>query len=178
MSALYKKYTYPLNLLLDICGSPPNVRAEELQAVLEQVLDTLPEQKRQALSLRYVHRLSFDNIGAQMGVSGAWACQLVSKGLRMLRHPSRYKRLTAPRNQKADRYLPSPDFPIWGLGLSVYPYNLLLRHGVSTVSDILSLSREELSSIRGMGKKSYAEVIEKLSALGYDISPYVDGEDL
>ena len=178
MNMSYKNYTYPLNLLRDICGTDrlPNIRAEELQAVLEQLLTTLPEWERQALSLRYVQQLTFDHIGAQMGISGVRAGQLVSKGLRMLRHPTRYKRLIAPGSQKAnevDACPLSPDFPIGGMGLSINPYNCLLRHGVVTVADILRLTREDLLSIRGMGKKSYDEVIEKLAALGYDVSPYM-----
>lgn len=97
-SCTYMAYEYPLNLFIALFGKKRLIEydAKEFANALEQLLDTLPHRERQALSLRYVRQLSFGNIGAQMGLSGARAGQLVSKGLRMLRHPTRFKRLIAP----------------------------------------------------------------------------------
>lgn len=52
--------------------------------------------------------------------------------------------------------------PIKKFGFSVRTYNALARIGVETIGDLTMLSKKYLLSTRGMGKKSFGEIISKL----------------
>ncbi len=52
--------------------------------------------------------------------------------------------------------------PIEGLSFSMRVENLLKRNGLNTLDDIVHKSKEELSSIRGLGVGSLAEIESKL----------------
>lgn len=52
------------------------------------------------------------------------------------------------------------DVAISALGLSVRPFGSLIRAGISTISQIIPLSREELLDLPNMGAKSVAEILE------------------
>ncbi|MBQ5315593.1 MAG: DNA-directed RNA polymerase subunit alpha [Oscillospiraceae bacterium] len=56
------------------------------------------------------------------------------------------------------------------LELSVRSFNCLKRAGINTVNDLISRSEEEMMKVRNLGKKSFDEVKEKLSSLGYSLS--------
>ena len=59
--------------------------------------------------------------------------------------------------------------PIEDLDLSLRSYNCLKRAEINTVGDIVTKDLQELSKIRNFGKKSFAEVEEKITALGLEI---------
>ena len=61
------------------------------------------------------------------------------------------------------------DIPIEELELSVRSYNCLRRHGDNTVGDICKMSYDELISVRNLGRRSCAEIIDKLHSLGVDL---------
>lgn len=56
------------------------------------------------------------------------------------------------------------------LDLSLRSFNCLKRAGIDTVGDIVSRSASELSKIKNFGKKSFAEVEEKINAIGLAIT--------
>ena len=53
--------------------------------------------------------------------------------------------------------------PIKKFGFSVRTYNALARIGVETIGDLTMLSKKYLLSTRGMGKKSFGEIINRLN---------------
>ena len=53
------------------------------------------------------------------------------------------------------------------LGLSVRSYNCLSRAGIYTIEDLTQYSAEQIKLIRNLGPRSFDEVIEKLSLIGY-----------
>jgi len=55
------------------------------------------------------------------------------------------------------------------LDLSVRSYNCLKRAGVNTVQDLLSKTQEDMLKVRNLGKKSYEEVMNKLTELGLSL---------
>lgn len=55
------------------------------------------------------------------------------------------------------------------LDLSVRSFNCLKRAGINTVNDLIEKSEEEMMKIRNLGKKSFDEVREKLSSLGFQM---------
>lgn len=61
------------------------------------------------------------------------------------------------------------DLMIEQLELSVRPLNCLKRAKINMVSELTSLSIDELNKIKNLGKKSAEEIIEKLTAMGYSL---------
>ena len=61
------------------------------------------------------------------------------------------------------------------LDLSVRSYNCLMREGITTVSQLVSLSESQLMNIRNFGQKSVDEVREKLDVLGLTLKDSVPG---
>ncbi|NLC78711.1 MAG: DNA-directed RNA polymerase subunit alpha [Ruminococcaceae bacterium] len=56
------------------------------------------------------------------------------------------------------------------LDLSVRSFNCLKRAGINTVEDLINKSEEDMMKVRNLGVKSLEEVLEKLKALGYNLS--------
>ncbi len=63
----------------------------------------------------------------------------------------------------ADKY----NTPIEELSLSVRAYNCLKRSGLMTVGQVLEKSADELMTLRNFGQKSYFELKDRLTELGY-----------
>jgi len=61
------------------------------------------------------------------------------------------------------------DKPIEELDFSVRAYNSLKRGGINTVSDLTEMNYTEIQKIKNLGKKSFEEVLAKLSGLGIEI---------
>lgn len=86
----YKEYDYPMNLLLDLrlgqdTPSTATAASDEYLNVLEQVISSLPEHERLAVTSRYKLQMTFDEIGVLLDLSGSRAGQLTAKGLRLQR---------------------------------------------------------------------------------------------
>lgn len=60
------------------------------------------------------------------------------------------------------------------LDLSVRSYNCLKRAGINNVEDLIGKSQEEMMKVRNLGRKSMEEVIGKLEALGFTLTPEED----
>lgn len=56
--------------------------------------------------------------------------------------------------------------PVEELDLSVRAYNCLKRAGLHSLSDLTSMSENEMMKIRNLGKKSLKEVIDKIKDMG------------
>jgi DNA-directed RNA polymerase subunit alpha len=54
-------------------------------------------------------------------------------------------------------------------GLSGRALKILKEHGIETVGDLVKLSKKELESLKGLGKKSIAEIEKFLSNLGIEL---------
>ncbi len=52
------------------------------------------------------------------------------------------------------------------LDLSVRSFNCLKRAGINTVADLVNTTEEEMMKVRNLGRKSYEEVVNKLSDMG------------
>lgn len=53
---------------------------------------------------------------------------------------------------------------------SVRTYNCLKRHGIKTISELATLSYDELWNIRNLGRKCVKEIIDKLKEYGYTVN--------
>jgi RNA polymerase sigma factor (sigma-70 family) len=54
--------------------------------------------------------------------------------------------------------------PLELLGLSIRPYNALIRRGIRTIEQLVVMSEEKIQSIPNIGTKSWAEIQDKLKA--------------
>lgn len=61
------------------------------------------------------------------------------------------------------------DMTIEELDLSVRSYNCLKRAGINTVEELIRKTEEDMMKVRNLGKKSLAEVKEKLAALSLSL---------
>ncbi|MBQ1271136.1 MAG: DNA-directed RNA polymerase subunit alpha [Clostridia bacterium] len=52
------------------------------------------------------------------------------------------------------------------LDLSVRSFNCLKRAGINTVADLVNTTEEDMMKVRNLGRKSYEEVVNKLSDMG------------
>lgn len=53
--------------------------------------------------------------------------------------------------------------------LTDFSYNTILtlsRSGIATISDLARMSNDEIARIRGLGRKGYNEIIERLGRVG------------
>jgi DNA-directed RNA polymerase subunit alpha len=55
------------------------------------------------------------------------------------------------------------------LDLSVRSYNCLKRAGINTVDELIRKTEEDMMKVRNLGKKSLAEIKEKLAELGLSL---------
>lgn len=56
------------------------------------------------------------------------------------------------------------------LDLSVRSFNCLKRAGINTVDDLINKSEEEMMKVRNLGRKSFEEVRDKLTSLGFQLN--------
>lgn len=156
------------------------------------LLGTLSPRERECIRLYFKEGYTLESIGNQLGVTRERVRQIISKGLRRMKHPSRLKYLRHGKelyelqnsvlkmqedlqrkiNTIAKRIaMPSlcsvqaqavELMPIDVLELSVRPYHCLRRAGINTIGDLLSTSEDELRVIRNLGNKSVKEILTKL----------------
>lgn len=62
------------------------------------------------------------------------------------------------------------DMSIEDMDFSVRSYNCLRRAEIGTLRELVSKTEEEIAKLRGMGRKSLEEIIEKLSIVGLSLT--------
>ena len=78
-----------------------------------------------------------------------------------------YDKLTLEDVKSKEKVL---EMTIEELDLSVRSFNCLKRAGINTVEDLINKSEEDMMKVRNLGVKSLEEVLEKLKALGFNLS--------
>ena len=63
------------------------------------------------------------------------------------------------------------EMTIEDLDLSVRSFNCLKRAGIHTVEDLVNKTEAEMMKVRNLGRKSLEEVLAKLDALGFSLTP-------
>ena len=69
------------------------------------------------------------------------------------------------------------DMKIEELDFTVRSYNCLKKAGVNTISDLTSMTYNELLKIKNLGKKSLNEIIDKMKELGYDLDDNTSNDE-
>lgn len=195
---------YPDNLIDMFFADDADVDIDYIEEHFDEnftaLLETLSPRERDCIHLYFKDGYTLEAIAKQMGVTRERVRQIISKGLRRLKHPSKIKYLRygkelyelqnsvlkmreALENKIkiiAKRIaMPSPYsvqiqsvalMPIDVLDLTVRSYNCLRKAGINTIGDLLSISEDKLRTIKNLGNKSVAEILMKLE-------PYRDNVD-
>lgn len=150
---------------------------------LNFALSTLTEMEQRIFKLRFQDKLTYRDIGEKCERSHDRIRQILEKGCRKLRHPSRFNYIfygydafidmDAKRHgNKKEEKQNINEKPISELNLSTRTYNGLMRAGVDSVGYLIALVStddgcEELMKIRNLGKVSQNEIISVLKLNGY-----------
>lgn len=84
------------NFLCDLCSlsrkdNPENfIPYDDFDEVFDIVLDRLPERHKRAIILYYRDGLTLEEVGNELNVKRERVRQIISKGMRILRHPQNY----------------------------------------------------------------------------------------
>lgn len=79
-----------------------------------------------------------------------------------------------PSEMSIERFIKQP---IEDMELSVRSYNCLKRAGINSVEDLVNKTEEDMLKVRNLGKKSYEEVINKLSEFGLSLKAVEEEEE-
>lgn len=156
------------------------------------LLETLSPRESECIRLYFKEGYTLESVAKQKGVTRERVRQIIAKGLRRLKHPSRIKYLRYGKElyelqnsvlkMKEDlqnkinaiaKRIAMPSLcsvqapavelmPIDVLELTVRSYNCLRRAGINTIGDLLLIPEDELYFIRNLGNKSVKEILMKL----------------
>jgi DNA-directed RNA polymerase subunit alpha len=66
--------------------------------------------------------------------------------------------------------------PIDTLGLSARSFNCLDRSNIKYIGEIVLMSTNDLKNVKNLGKKSYDEIVDKLSEYGFEVGSDLPNE--
>lgn len=129
----------------------------------EEAIKTLTQREQSAVSMRFDGGKTLDYIGRDLGVSKERVRQIILKACRKLRRPMvrasfdhDYREKELYNKIKENVLDVSSNFLDF---LDVGTSNALMRSGINTIGEFLSLSDEDIEKIRGIGKKRSKELI-------------------
>ena len=191
-----KNYVWPYNLAFDIFEGSDKLR-QVLPFYLEDVLEVdLTERERLCIYYKYKDGETLQEIADHFNVTRERIRQILAKALRKLRNPSRTNKFLAaprleliearceiqelnkiieslkevkdiPKDVKVEEIIPVLATPIMALDLSVRSYNCLVRKGINTIGDLQNFKIVDFMKIRNLGLRSFHEIMEKLSEIGF-----------
>lgn len=146
-----------------------------LISCLEELINKQEERHIQFIKLRFWQNWNLKDIAKELGLSIEGARLNEEKIIRIFRNSTNkfcvdeqiaileyeLTRLNSIKNGDCVNY----DIPLSKLGLSVRAIKCLGREGITTVRGILTYSEEDFRRLRGLGKKTAVEIIQKTKAL-------------
>lgn len=189
--------TWPYNLSMAIVEDIDEAFMCTLPGI-HKALDTINPDILEVMVLYFRDGVTYQKISELKGCSREGVRQKVRKGLRCLRHPSRYSLIyTVSRptylkavkenaalkgklqryeiqlkTENADKEL--ENIPIEDLDLSVRSYNCLKRAGIDNLKQLLAKDADDLFRIRNLGMTSLREIKEKVAKFGATIKSSSD----
>jgi len=159
-------YDYATNVLNDVAKhyfipEGEYVSSARLENIVEDVLD---ERDRAILKALYADNMSLLEIGKILGITRERVRQIKLRALRKIG-----QRITVEKYQRelgSNTYYISKN-ELDALGLSVRAFNCLARASVETLDELLSMTLDQLSRVRGLGRKTYQEIIDEVHKNGY-----------
>ena len=188
-----KNSTFPENILEEIGINKVSEKkidyselAMDQMKGLQYAVSQMKVRDSMILLCRYEDKMTYKEIGERFSITGERVQQLVTKGLRKLRHPMRYsyivwgydtynqmlaeKRKQVARLKKEDIEKSGDEIlqiDLAALQLSIKTWNILNRIGIHTIGELINVlekGQEELQ-IR-MRKRCFSEMIYSLEELG------------
>ncbi len=187
MSCININYGWPYNLVYDVLGGDRRFK-DVLPYYLEDVVETnLSERECRVIYLRYRRNKTYDEIAKEFSVTRERIRQIQEKAIKKLRcFENKYmgvrkcdynevvqENVNLTLQMKQDDVVEAKrasflDTPIKDLGLSVRSYNCLGRsRKFATYGDFQNFKIADLFEIRNLGRKSMAEILDKLDAIGF-----------
>lgn len=179
---------YPENLLLDLSIAPAENEKYLYSMLLSKALETLSETEEDLIKKRYLENKEIPEISEETSISESSIEDLISdikgnlsKEIKNLSENFVLSDESAENNVNTEKLMESLSekrkFDIAGalsgdidlLDLSPRSGNALKRAGYMKIGDLNGISEDKLRSIKGLGKSSYNEVIEKAQECGIRI---------
>lgn len=194
---------YPYNLILDIfTGNVKEASAIDIDRMrrvyipaLEESIKDLTVREQHVLERRYIHAMTWDEIGKEHNVTRERVRQICHRALRKLRNPVRQRhwmmmpmddvqmiieerdqlrlriitlkdRLKKNGIEEFSEEIPEEDVSIEEMNLSIRSYNCLKRAGILYLSDLKTKSVTDMYKVRNLGKRSLKEVITAMERYG------------
>lgn len=171
---------FPYNLIQAVSGSKEPPIMVPPDDIISEVMSTLPERISAIVIKHTEYHMTYKEIAEEYSLSVERIRQLYLKGIRMLRHPSRFDKLIyvpislddlhrlKEENTYYKQILQDNNWdvrPLSSAKLSIRASNALYRYGIRYIEDIL---HTDLRCVRNLGTKSFKEVIAMMCSLGYE----------
>lgn len=154
-------FRYEHMLILDECGKKFGVTRERIRQIERKAMRKLwhPVKRRNYILLEYSALEQYKN---QMNI-------VLMQNKILEDRLKAYESLDQITEEKenAPETIALDDISIAELDLSVRSYNCLVRRDYKTIGSLRDVSREELMKIRNLGRKSYLEILDKVSKQPY-----------
>ena len=152
---------YEHMLILDECGKKFGVTRERIRQIERKAMRKLwhPVKRRNYILLEYSALEQYKN---QMDI-------VLMQNKILEDRLSEYESIDqiTEEEENAPETVIFANIKIDELELSVRTYNCLVRKGYTTIGRLMNVSREDLMHIRNLGRKSYNELIDKVSKQPY-----------
>ena len=179
---------YPYNLVEDVLQEEcQNIMDQDRIDGIEAAVDVLNDREKHILELRYKNGMTLREVGEILGVTRQRVREIQVRILKKLRNQSRIRLvkygLSFVEAENEVEHTDILDAPIYELDLSTRVHNCLARANIKTLGDLINFCDEYraydpyglfgLIGIRNIGRKSYAEIIQKLKYVwGFSLEAY------
>lgn len=167
-----KKHPNPwfIQLRKDVIGDKENdICPDDVEETMIWVLNQLDERQKEILMARYQGSKTLKECSNQFQLSLERIRQVLAKALRKLRNPSIsiyvINGIEKTRKMGIDMFV-NQYSEITPENLSVRAFNILKRNGLNEKQDVVKFidgNINNLFELRGLGKKTASEIVEKLN---------------
>lgn len=150
---------YPYNLLDDLFGEPfDHVISEDEMNGLTAALSSLSEREQEVLHMYYEEEKTLEEIGKVFGVGRERIRQIVAKGLRKLRHPSRSRQIRyGDEGSKWRKELIEKEYELEQRECALEQAEANFRLKVDEINKRLDQIKEAYAEAQENKKEAYAE---------------------
>lgn len=138
-------------------------------ASVTKALDTLTEEQRRVVGMRFVAGCKFKDIAKELGVSPTYGRTEFYKIIRLMRHPKFKCIIEGIEYEGITEYSPVSE-----LDISSRVYHALYRAGLCTVKQVLDCGYRGLLSIRNIGLAGISEIKNELDKHGITLEVPTD----
>lgn len=168
--------SYPENLLLDLYMIATENERSLYKKILKKALETLSETEKDLIIKRYLQNKELKEISKETGISESSLEDLygdikgnLKKEIESIYKAKEERPETSEDTPKKNDIAEALSGDIDLLGLSPRSGNALKRAGYMKIKDLNGISEDALKNVKGLGKESYMEVMEKAKTMGLRI---------